>query len=290
MEQKICAIKCLKTLLICALFIFCLPTSAAKNTIIWQSVHVPPSSIKAGPYKGQGFVQLILQQITERLPEYEHQFPVTTLTRTTKDMRAGRNVCPPSLLPTKKRKEWAVFSHASLFNQNNHLIMSTRITQQLKEKSLTLADLKQHTALSYSIIKKRAYGNAIDKFLEGSVPDERRLNITSDNLDNIIRLVALNKVDVTFAFPFKYQYFMENNPDHKDKVVIRTIAEKPNYIVGSVACSNTLWGKRVIRRVNEALALLKPTQSYKDAMTRWWPKDSLDKEFEDFYQDQFLRY
>lgn len=262
----------------------------AKDSIVWQSVHIPPSSIKTGPYEGQGFVQLILQQITAQLPEYEHQFPVTTIARTMKDLKAGRNVCHPTLLITEQRKQWAVFSQASLFNENNQLLVGASNAQKMTTEPVPLQSLSAYPELGYSIIKERAYGNIIDTYISTSVPMERRLNSTRDNLENIIRLVALNKVDITFAFPFDFQYFLANNPKYRDKVVIKPIANQPPYIVASVACSNTPWGKRTIQRINEALAIVKPTQAYKTAMTRWWPKDSLNQQFKDFYQDYFLNH
>lgn len=49
------------------------------------------------------------------MPEYYHEYAITTVARTTVDLKAGKNVCPPSLLATKERKAWAVFSHSNIF-------------------------------------------------------------------------------------------------------------------------------------------------------------------------------
>jgi uncharacterized protein (TIGR02285 family) len=101
-------------------------------------------------------------------------------------------------------------------------------------------------------------------------------------------LIANRKVDLTVAYPFELMYFTQNNPKFRDQIKLLPIEGVLKYIVGSVACAKTPWGEEVIKSVNQALATVKPTQRYKDAMTRSWPLSSVDHDFEQFYQEVFL--
>ena len=264
------------------------PHGLASDTITWQTIHVPPSSIRSGPLEGKGFAQLILKQITANMPEYEHTYPVTTLARTAEDIKAGKNVCHPTLLQNADRKNWMTFSQASLFNPNNQLIMTQSLATKVGENPVILEQLNQQADLLYAIIRQRAYGEIIDHYLGEYVDREQRLMITSDNLSNVFRLVAIGKVDVTIAFPFEYYYFTENKPEYRQNLALRPIANQPQFIVGHVACAKTPWGEAVIERVDRVLNKLKPTVAYKKAMTKWWPKETLTPEFERFYHQYFL--
>lgn len=259
------------------------------KTIHWQTIHVPPSTIKSGPLQGQGFVQLVLQQIIAELPDYEHQFPITTLARATSDMKSGKNVCHPALMITEERQKWAYFSRASFFNPNNYLVMSADVADKFTQSPLQLDELTRQPNLIFAVIKNRAYGTSIDNFIAKQLDQQQRLDITSDNLSYMFRLLTVNKVDVTFAYPFEVAWFTKDKPQYRDNLILRPVANQPQFLVGHVTCPKTDWGKQVISRIDEALKNLKPTDTYKQSMTRWWPEQSIDNTFERFYQDHFLK-
>ena len=272
------------------LVFFLTPTTLlAKEDIYWQSVHIPPSSIKKGEQQGTGFVQLILKQLTEQMPEYEHHFPVSTIKKALQGIKDGKNYCHPSLFASAERKPWTHFSQASMFNPNNQLVMTPEQAEQIGQTPVKLASLGTNKDLLYGIIRQRAYGNTIDNFLREYVDIEQRLTIKSEGLTNMFALVAAKKVNVTIAFPFEFYYFTEKRPQYREQLVLRPIDKQPLFIVGHIGCAKNEWGAKVIASANRALDKIKPTNEYKHAMTRWWPKAVLNEEFERFYQEYFLK-
>ena len=167
--------------------------------------------------------------------------------------------------------------------------MSADVAGKFTQSPLQLDELTRQPNLIFAVIKNRAYGTSIDNFIAKQLDQQQRLDITSDNLSYMFRLLTVNKVDVTFAYPFEVAWFTKDKPQYRDNLILRPVANQPQFLVGHVTCPKTDWGKQVISRIDEALKNLKPTDKYKQAMTRWWPEQSIDNTFERFYQDHFLK-
>ena len=62
----------------------------AQEQIIWQLNHAPPSTIVHGEFKNKGFIDLILKDIIDQLPQYEHVIEVSTLASSSFEIRAKK--------------------------------------------------------------------------------------------------------------------------------------------------------------------------------------------------------
>ena len=259
------------------------------RTIYWQTYHRPPGIIKTGEDQGTGFVENALQLITKQMPEYSHRYPISSLTRALTDMKSNKNVCHPALFNTEERSKYIVFSKASIINPGNRIIALKGTLDHLAEgNTIDLKRLLERHEFYFSLIKERSYGQAVDDKIGQHLSDSQSQLLASTELSTVFNMVLKKRVDFTIAFPFELNYFIEKNGIGQNQFASYFIKDIPNFSLGYVACPKNEWGKSVIKKVNKVLSKTKLENSYKRAVTAWWGEEQFSKEFETFYQTQFL--
>lgn len=242
-----------------------------------------------GEQKGKGFVQSILKLIIAKLPEYQHQMPLTTLVRGLSDIKSGKFVCHPSLFITKERQKYMYFSQAAVINPTNRIIAKKGRLDALVTKNYV--DLKaaiQYENLSFALAKGRSYSEKIDDIISLNLKSNNIFYMPGKEFSSIFKMIALERIDITLAYPFEFKYYLDNNPAAIDKLSAYQIADFPLYVIGSIGCPKNEWGKQIIEKIDVILEELKPTDEYKQAVTRWWEYEQAKPQFKQFYQDVFL--
>lgn len=265
-------------------------SSFSKETISWQTYHRPPSIIKMGPNKDKGFVQKTLKLITNEMPEYNHIFPTTTLARAISDIKAGNFSCHPALFITDERKKHMVFSHATMNNPTNRIIAKPKtVAPYLENGQVNLTTLLQQPNLTLAHIKNRSYGDIIDDIVLQNAPITNLFQLQSTELSRVFKMIELERVELTIAYPFEINHYLKNNPTSASQLAVYQIKSVPSYNTGAVGCPNNAWGRSVIKKVNLILKKLKPTQAYKDALLTWRDNERKSAVFEQFYNNVFLK-
>jgi uncharacterized protein (TIGR02285 family) len=274
------------------LFSLALPSIVyAKDIILWQTYHRPPGTFNYGINKGQGFVQKTLQMIIDKMPEYQHKMPVTTLARAISDIKAGHKVCHPALYITAERRKYMVFSDASILNPNNRIIAKPEtIAPFLKNGQINLESILQQRNLSFGHVQNRSYGNVIDGIFTKYNQTKNIVPLRNIDLTRVFRMIELGRVDMTIAYPFEIQHYLKESPENTEPLQAYSIANMAPYDVGSVACPNNAWGKKITQQVNKILKEIKPTIAYQEALTTWRESERNNKLFKHYYRDYFLEH
>jgi uncharacterized protein (TIGR02285 family) len=264
-------------------------SQAQDNIIYWQTYDSAPGFIQSGEFKGQGFVQKVLAQTIAKMPDYQHEMPLTSLARSLEDIRLGKQVCHPSLLITPERREYIHFSDYMGFNPTHRLILRRSFpAAQTPNVPINIAQHLSNRKMSFAFIKGRSFGQEIDEFIAKLNPHNRMVLLTSGNHEALFGLIANERVDAAIAYPFELGFFSKNQPAAGQSLVALEIEGVPPYIAGSVGCPKNQWGANVIVRINEILKEIKPTEEYKQALTTWWEAERQRDAFEYFYQQHFL--
>lgn len=287
-----------KTLLVIVIFMQTSFASVAKptrfddyETIYWQTYHRPPGIIKTGVDQGSGFVEKALKLITQQMPEYSHEYPIASLTRALTDIKAQKNVCHPALFKTKERAEYMLFSEASMINPGNRIIALKGTLDHIAEGNyIDLPKLLESHQFSFSLIKGRSYGQAVDDKIGEHRKDNKSQLLASTELGAIFHMVLKKRVDFTISFPFELNYFIEKSKVSQNAFASYYIKDVPKFTLGYVACPKSPWGEQVIAKVNKVLSETKLKDSYKQAVTSWWGNEQFSKEFEEFYNTEFLKH
>jgi len=262
----------------------------AKNTIFWQTYHRPPGIIMIGDDKGTGFVEKALDLIIEKLPDYKHEKPMTTLARALSDMKAGQSVCHPALFRTKQREKFMHFSQSAMINPTNRIVAHPGKVEVLAKKdgSVNLIELLQLPDLTFALVKGRSYTQVIDDVLADYLDQTHLFKMTNTDLSSLFQMIAMGRIDVSIAYPFEVNYYLNDNPKERKGIKTYAISGVDKFAFGAVACPKTKWGKKVINQVNMALDELKPTEAYHKAVTTWWEDEADSEAFRQLYVNEFL--
>lgn len=259
------------------------------NTIYWQTYDSPPGFIQTGEFKGHGFVQRALALIVAKMPEYRHKMPVTSLARSLEDIKLGKHVCHPSLVITPERREYIHFSDYMGFNPTHRLILRQSFAaDKSSDGTINLAEQLSNKNMAFAFIKGRSFGQEIDELIAKVSPYNRMALLTNGNHHSLFGLIANGRVDAAIAYPFELGFFRHNQQKTGETLIALQIQGVSPYIAGSVGCPKTPWGAKVIAKINDILRELKPTETYKNALTTWWEADRHSAAFEEFYQQHFL--
>jgi uncharacterized protein (TIGR02285 family) len=263
----------------------------AKDAILWQTYHRPPGTFNYGEHKGQGFVQKTLQMIIERMPEYQHKMPITTLARAMSDIKAGKHACHPALYKTPEREKDMIFSTASMLNPSSRIIAKHKtISAFIENEQVSLERILQDESLIFGHVLTRSYGSAIDDVLKQHHNIQNFISVENLDLSRIFKLIERDRVDATIAFPFEIQHYVQNNPDSTGELVAYPIKNISAYSTGAIACPKTPWGKEVIDKINTILKEIKPTIEFQHALTVWRESERENPLFNQYYQEYFLQH
>ena len=101
----------MKKLSSCILMLLWTFTVSAQPVMQWYTSHWPPYRISEGPYAGQGSFDLLLAQLIEALPQYQHQINQIHLARIVKvSATTSENHCTFGLRYTSEREKRSYFS------------------------------------------------------------------------------------------------------------------------------------------------------------------------------------
>lgn len=261
-----------------------------KGVISWQTYHRPPGIILTGEGQGTGSIQQTLKLVIDKLPDYDHQMPLTTLARSLEDIKQGKKVCHPALFKTAERERFMYFSQNSLMNPTNRVIAhGNKIAHLADGDTVDLVKVLREPRLTFALIKGRSFTQPIDAILAQHLDKSAVVDLSNTNLSMLFQMIEMGRIDVTIAYPYEVQYYLQKTLKTVGNVKIYKIADMPTYGLGSIACPKNEWGKKIIEKVDLALAELKPTPAYKNAIKGLWQDSGSASEFDTLYNNVFLK-
>lgn len=258
------------------------------ETIFWQINHAPPATIIEGQYKGEGFVDLILKQLITELPQYEHKIIVSSMARSIFDLKEKKHICLPALFPTNKRKQFMHFSKASVAHPSHRIVFNNKV-KFLQKDELSLIELLENNTYVLGLDKARSFGDQIDKIITNKTYIRNVYLFSSESPNRLLYMLNMGRIDYTITYPFQVSYYKKQNNLDSDEFNIFKISGAKQYVIGSVACPKTIWGKKIIDDINIVLEKLKPSNGYHQALGKWWETEAHSDDFLQYYNDVFLK-
>lgn len=261
----------------------------AKQTngvIRWQTYDTAPNFILSGEYKGQGFVEQLLEMLIEQMPEYTHQMDMTSQNRALENLHAVKPVCHPSLVATTKRKKYIHFSTPVFVSPTNRLILRRGA---LQDKLVNLAQVLSDENIRFALLKNRSFGRTVDNIIEEHKDGHRILQVANETNDHLFKLIGARRIDATLGYQSELNFFqIGKQKTNLEPLISLPIRGNLQYVMGRVGCSKTTWGQQVVERINEVMLKLKRNKQYQLKMTRWWQDERQSQPYLDFYQTRFL--
>lgn len=240
------------------------------QTITWLGANFEPAHYMEGPYAGQGYFDLMYQDIVQTLPEYKHVREPTSLTRFKFLLNDKRQFCSLDLLKTPSRAKHMLFSQPLVGMLPNGLITRKndgRFSPYQQNGEIDLALLLQQNIMALAAMKERAYGGDIDSLL-ASHTDSAAIWWTT--LETQPTNVIINgRVDFTIGFPTEL-YDSPEKVSKPSELAYTPIKDMPKLVFARASCSKSDNAQAIIDKVNLFLTE-KPFDYFVPHYARWLP-------------------
>lgn len=273
-------------------FAILLPNAAkAKGTLTWMEAVAPPFFIHEGPYKGQGYEDLITDILKESLPQYEHKHMQANISRHYQQWKQGENVCSVGMFKTPERLQFTYFSIPSVFTLPTVLIiLKDRFEAFGGQKMVSLAELLKKGNLVIGRSSNRSYGMEFDTALNTYGNSNNIFKYEGPELSlNLFKMLQAGRIDALPGLPEEAMYLAETM-GIRDQIMTLAVEEnqaaKESWL-SYVACSKTEWGKKAIEAINRSLIELRPTEKYRAAYERWLDPSAIEG-YRRHYQEEFV--
>lgn len=270
--------------------------------ILWVVSHSPPMfSLENGraPQRpeqlGQGELDGMLRLLTQRMPQYRHEFVVAEYPRLEALARQGEPVCSNLLLRTPERLSWLHFTHTHVPLQARqiHFVTRAELLPRLGLKPGAVVDLAALLArpdLKGLLERQRSYGKEVDALLQ-----RRGQALLAQAMPrrgtNLLRMLSAGRMDFTLEYGVMVTAYNRNEEPPAPLVALPLSGAPPTTARATLACARNGQGRELIEAVDAAvrrLAVEKPREAWMRSWLGHAPEGS-DRERLERYFDERAR-
>lgn len=233
----------------------------------------------------------LIQEITSRLPEYEHHLQAMSISRGLTDLKQRDDLCMLALAQSAERDRsgyfvglWPVLPPQLVIRRTDRdAIVGNRSSVSLKE-------LLQDKELRSAIITERLFGPELTPLIEDGIASGqiKKLHTSSHN-NNQLNMLIQGRIDFTLDYLESFQSTTENQPELSKKLLLIPITEAKTPRISGIYCSRTARGLAMIERI-DAIArdpqVIANFQSIMDKYLPAEPRQAYRQWISDYYQQR----
>lgn len=253
-------------------------SSSAANEVIWAIDDSAPYYLFDGLYKDQGIGDGIIDIISKKLPEYIHKKVLMSPARSINERKLKKNIC--TALNGPFVSTYGVLSIPSTLMKVQSGIYFKKGTFEDKFfkkgyiEEAELAQMQKKVAFLQAYLDYYSFFKDLN-FI--SLPSTKQLHklLFSDRVDYIL----------SSAEEIQYHKSVEGIKTDYDHLTIKRYRKdhpEPMIDYGYISCTKSQWGEKIIEKINNILIDERPTEAYKNIVTRWLP-ETVKKEIEQVY-------
>jgi len=232
------------------------PLTHSKETITWVKWKLAPEYIDIGEYAGKGYLDKFLVYVTERMPEYDHDIKFLTLNSLDRAWDLGHTCSLHLWLGYWPQK--IIYSNPYGFTPRFGIVTKSDSALALElgvRKSVSLHYLLNNTDYKLGILPFYFRGSENSRY--PLLKDIIRPHLMTDKVRQFTN--SRNEMSVNYLVNDRADYVVRMRITHYSELVIEDIPdnyrfflieEGMNYKKVASACSNTVFGKKVIKRIN----------------------------------------
>ena len=235
---------------------------------VWQAVAIdwyvrdwPPFNIQQGPEAGLGSYDLMLTQLVNALPQYQHRQLFATLVKRQQLMQQEVPHCLFGVLKSPARQAKMLFSDIAFYSPALRLVaLADHPLWQVSQAGaeIKLADVLQQPwtgMLEY----KRLYPPHIQQ-------NAGKLLQVTDNDTDLVGMLKAKRADYVVEYPDRIRWLAQKHPT----VPLRyaRLAGEDVAVPVYVACQKTAEAPGQIAAINQVLRQLRHTPVYQQAWLR----------------------
>ncbi len=242
-----------------------------KETITWLVNDAPPFYILNGSLKDGGIGDMTQKLIINDLKQYNHEIKKTTLKRAMKDFKYNKKVCFSTWI-YNSTPDLVITSNPNIYYPPLGIITTSKNKKLLKEKVLSLDKLLQNKKFVFGKAKGRGYGEPLDSIVNKykNQKNFKIRNSSTHSTKGIFEMIKRERIDYTIDYYSSLVYSQLGKINRGDKLVFIPILETKNEgVLGSIACSKTPWGEKVISDINISIDKIKYKNQYMQILNEW---------------------
>lgn len=264
-----------RTLLVFSLLTLGAGLRAEPQEIIWGTSPWPGLVNLRDGQPHSGIIVDLLQQVTERLPQYRHRLQLVNLSRGLEQLKQPAITC---LLPTIRTPERDQLGHyVGLFVAMPHqLLIRSRDQARLAagQNEVSLRALLQDTRLRGGLIQDRSYGPSLDPLLNDPAVQTRLLRIqTSSAGNNLFDMLEHGRIDYLLEYAEVTQFVQQQGG--ASDLTLLPLQEASTPVVSGIYCSRTPAGAKVIREIDDIARQPDVIAHFKQAQKAYVPTTTL---------------
>lgn len=218
-----------------------------------------------------GIIVELLQQITTRLPAYEHRYSLINLSRGLEHLQRGELNC---LLPTFRTAERDRLGHyVGLFVGMPHQLVvrrSDRAAFLAGRDEVSLRQLLGDTAWRGGLLKDRSYGPMLDPLLRAPAAQAQLLQIqSSDAGHNLLRMLEHGRIDYLLEYAEVLQHVQGRG--EAQQLVLLPLHEAGQPALSGIYCTRSAAGAELVRAVDRVARQADVLQAFRDAQRSYLP-------------------
>jgi len=245
----------------------------ASEPLPWAVLDFPPFQVLDGEFRGSGSFDGLLDLLTRKLPDFDHEVQTVTFARREEEIRQGRPLCTPGIFKTPERELHWTFSIPALVHLDNRLVFLRSKAARLQGSAPADLDaVAGQLDLVAGVATGRSFAPTIDATLRKRAA-QPNIVIRPMKSAQIYQLMVNGEIDYSISFPHEAAYFGRQAQLNQNEVLVRPIAGAPPFIFTYVACTKGPWGDAVIGRVNTILRAERSTAGYRSFSERWYRDD-----------------
>lgn len=246
----------------------------------WYRFDYPPAVILSGPHKGQGYGDVRDAYLVQELTEYNHKLVTSNIARLFEEMRTHGNICNSSLLKSKEREPYVLFSEPVAELLPIGLVTLTSRKAEFapflnKRGELRLSEFIRSKKFKVAIAADRSYGPAIDSALlpgkkTGVVKPYFKGDVFASGL---LQLDLRGHTDATLGYAVELNWTARRLNRNIGEYWFVPIEGATQLIHSHVGCSRSPQGEAVIAHINKLIRSGQSAKVFEKAYLEWLPPD-----------------
>jgi uncharacterized protein (TIGR02285 family) len=270
---------------ICAGLLACAAASAAQAQtapeIEWLTFNLPPLYIAEGPLRGQGVLDLGLDELLlPRLTGYRHRHTEVPIKRAELMLKSQGNICAFGLLKNPAREATMLFTVPILPQLSPGVVVRRADAERLApfvdpHGQLQLRRAVESGAIQLGMAESRSYGAVMDKLLLSlRVRPNVQVVSNASPSSSLMQMTLRGRIDAAMMAAYEPRHFELSGGLDVKPLKFLPVAEQPRVLMGYAACSRSPQGRAVVQRINEIFSQPEVKQAMSRYYERWLDDDS----------------
>ncbi len=216
----------------------------------------------------------LMQELTTRLPEYQHRYQVMSLSRGFIDIQQRDDLCMVAVIQSAERDQvgyfvglWPILPpHVVIRSADRHTIAGD-------SNRLSLAELLQRPDLRGALIRERSYGPELAPLLSAGLASGQLKSLQTSNHNNLLNMLNMGRIDFTLDYLESFLGSTEAQPELKSKLLLLPLQEAQTPRIAGIYCPRTPHGKQLIERIDQLARDSEVNSNFQSIVNRYIPSE-----------------